>query len=433
MTIPTTTMNMNGVQVQWISDKKERGVLATRSFVAGETLFEEDPQVSAQYLYNSLYFPACEYCLTCLESPKQQAARLAGLESEDQLDLPLANDLLPPITRLACPTCDAQYCSHACQTHAWNAYHQVLCPGVCTPHQVAMQQQIIDEWKSFHYPPETATITLVLKMVAMMCVAGSDEVFTAHFKADKANSALAIAAKFLDEQFADRIATFAGLFQERFAGLSKGAFECTPQVFEKAFTIVALNGQGIGTSAVEHFERALRKVADDKDSSSSAVEPDLAAHALEVMDTLRDLIAEHSEDFTHAEGTGLYRMHAMLNHACDANAQIEFAHGSHRLAVKATRDIEAGEEITLCYMDFGGCGDECGEGEEDDEMVVMDADGVVASSSAHHHHHHHEDEEENDDEDHEEEVDVETRRAQLREYYLFDCECNKCVAELAQQ
>ncbi|KAI9150914.1 SET and MYND domain-containing protein 5 [Blastocladiella emersonii ATCC 22665] len=406
---------MDGIQVQWISDHKERGVLAARDFAEGDVIFEEAPQVSAQYLYNSQFFPACEYCQASLEAPVDMARRLAGT---DEIPALWGADELPGLPRLPCQHgCeDVVYCSETCRSRAWDEYHRILCVGVnpvgdaSDPRPVL--HQIYDEWRSFHFPPETATIGLVVKMVAMMAATGDDDLWR-HYKADHTNDALQVAAKFLDAQFADRIDTFLCLFQRQFAG----HVDVTRDLFLRLLTAVALNGQGVGTSAFEAYERTLRDMAEAAETNADADSAAMVEAALDQVDVVRAMVDDFSAEFTHAEGTGLYRVHAMLNHACDANAQIEFLHNRSTLAVRATRPIRMGEEVTISYMHFHG----------DDEEEADEEEEAGASSSSHHHGHDHDHDE--DDGCCDSEVDVSQRRAALREYYLFECQCAKCVAE----
>uniref|UniRef100_A0A7J8BA72 [histone H3]-lysine(4) N-trimethyltransferase n=1 Tax=Rousettus aegyptiacus TaxID=9407 RepID=A0A7J8BA72_ROUAE len=73
-------------------------------------------------------------------------------------------------------------------------------------------------------------------------------------------------------------------------------------------------------------------------------------------------------------GVGLYPSVSLLNHSCDPNCSIVF-NGPH-LLLRAVRDIEAGEELTICYLD-----------------VLMTS---------------------------------EERRKQLRDQYCFECDCSRC-------
>ncbi|XP_029085031.1 histone-lysine N-methyltransferase SMYD3 isoform X3 [Monodon monoceros] len=76
-------------------------------------------------------------------------------------------------------------------------------------------------------------------------------------------------------------------------------------------------------------------------------------------------------------GVGLYPSMSLLNHSCDPNCSIVF-NGPH-LLLRAVRDIEAGEELTICYLDM-----------------------LMTS---------------------------EERRKQLRDQYCFDCDCLRCQTQ----
>ncbi|XP_059761303.1 histone-lysine N-methyltransferase SMYD3 isoform X1 [Balaenoptera ricei] len=76
-------------------------------------------------------------------------------------------------------------------------------------------------------------------------------------------------------------------------------------------------------------------------------------------------------------GVGLYPSMSLLNHSCDPNCSIVF-NGPH-LLLRAVRDIEAGEELTICYLDM-----------------------LMTS---------------------------EERQKQLRDQYCFDCDCFRCQTQ----
>ena len=69
----------SGVIVQVISDEKGRGLLATRDFIKGETLFREKPMVSSQFSWNTEYgYRACHNCMEPLETAQENVIRLSG-------------------------------------------------------------------------------------------------------------------------------------------------------------------------------------------------------------------------------------------------------------------------------------------------------------------------------------------------------------------
>ncbi|KAL7751945.1 SET and MYND domain-containing protein 5 [Sorochytrium milnesiophthora] len=382
----TTTAAMSGadgsgLQMQWISDKKQRGLVATRAFGIGDVLFEEEPIVCDQYLHNADYFPACAHCLKCLESPAAMARRLAELPEEPVLKYAAQFPLAP---RVPCQHhCGEVYCSAHCQSAAWEFSHVLLCPAA-NPAAAQPLAALKETWKSFHYPPESSSIMIIAKLLAMLLIrrrAGMslDDAFApiATFKRDQQSDSLDILAKFMDPKFeAHRLALYqhlvATLRDERYPELF------TLDAFHSLLCIVALNGQGVGTSSFEHYERLVQTHAGSD-----------AAHLSE-LDALRAGIDEVSAEFTHAEGTALYSRHALLNHSCAANAEIRFPHNSARVQVVATAPIAVGDEACISYMHFhSGC--ESGEEEEEGD----------------------------DDGDEEEEASVEERRAALLEYYMF--------------
>ena len=58
-------------------------------------------------------------------------------------------------------------------------------------------------------------------------------------------------------------------------------------------------------------------------------------------------------DFSHTLGIGLYLQAAAINHSCDPNACQSFHEESKALSIRATKDIQPGEEITITYIDIG--------------------------------------------------------------------------------
>eukprot|EP00160_Parvularia_atlantis_P000773 Unigene10623_Nuclearia_a/m.32467 Unigene10623_Nuclearia_a/g.32467 ORF Unigene10623_Nuclearia_a/g.32467 Unigene10623_Nuclearia_a/m.32467 type:complete len:122 (-) Unigene10623_Nuclearia_a:104-469(-) len=103
---------------------------------------------------------------------------------------------------------------------------------------------------------------------------------------------------------------------------------------------MCLNSQGVGASSLEQYELALSELEDER-----------AHDALNALAALDDAIDEHSGEFTHAEGSALFRLHACLNHDCEPNAEARFPSNCATVHVVATRPIKAGEEVCLSYLD----------------------------------------------------------------------------------
>lgn len=55
--------------------------------------------------------------------------------------------------------------------------------------------------------------------------------------------------------------------------------------------------------------------------------------------------------FLNNEGSALYLTQSKINHDCNPNAEPTFPWSNHVLAIKAIRDIDVGEEVTISYLD----------------------------------------------------------------------------------
>jgi len=60
------------------------------------------------------------------------------------------------------------YCSTICYQQAMNNYHLTLCQSNENNNKDQLIRHIIDLWRSVHPPPETTSISLVLKLMAML-------------------------------------------------------------------------------------------------------------------------------------------------------------------------------------------------------------------------------------------------------------------------
>ena len=49
-------------------------------------------------------------------------------------------------------------------------------------------------------------------------------------------------------------------------------------------------------------------------------------------------------------GAGFYRVASYLMHSCEPNVKLVFSEHSHRASVVATRDITAGDELLVGYI-----------------------------------------------------------------------------------
>ena len=171
------------VIVKQISDERGKGVVTTVAAKSGDLLFTEFPVLSLQQADSRRYLRACEFCLRCIGSLRDQWLRLLRVRREDRqrrrqhraevksrgqqeeeddeeeaddeddaaidekedslpYSLPDPLPLTSPSSSQPCfdlsryelapvpcsAGCDDEYCSVECRDKAWRQYHSLLCP-----------------------------------------------------------------------------------------------------------------------------------------------------------------------------------------------------------------------------------------------------------------------------------------------------------------
>ncbi|XP_038070799.1 SET and MYND domain-containing protein 5-like [Patiria miniata] len=363
-----------GICVRFIDNLRGKGVFANRDFKSNDTLFTENPLVCAQFLWNEFYrYTACEFCMRSMETAQDMARRLSANPS---LVLPHPECCtLQSEKHTACPQCQVPYCSTECRDQAVAQYHQVLCVGQSPPDPEHPLVVLQETWKNMHYPPETASITIINKMIATVKQAQKKEHVLSAFNqfCQKANNEeQELAHKLLGSQFQEQIDTLQGM-------LAGALYEdCisqwfTPEGLRSLIALIGMNGQGVGTSSLSvyvHNCDALDLPGDERQALDSFI------------DQLYVDIERESGTFLNCEGSALYQLQSCCNHSCQPNAEIQFNDNNSTLTAVALRDITEGEEICICYLD------EC------------------SRERSHH-----------------------SRQKILRENYLFHCSCVKCLEQ----
>ncbi|XP_060684069.1 histone-lysine N-trimethyltransferase SMYD5 isoform X1 [Hemiscyllium ocellatum] len=364
------------VEVRFISNVKGKGLFASTDIRKGETIFVEQPVVSAQFLWNALYkYKACDYCMRSLETAEENSRRLSAnptliLPHPEQCSV--RKELLD-----TCPACKELYCSTECRQAAMKQYHQVLCLGPSKDDPQHPLNQLQEAWRNMHYPPETASIMLMVRMVAMVKQAKDKARWVklfSQFCSRTANEEEEIVHKLIGDKFQGQLETLRQLF-------TKALYEdtlsqwFTPEGFRSLFALVGTNGQGIGTSSLSQWVHGC-----DALQLPAQLREELDAF----IDQLYKDIEKESGEFLNCEGSGLYVLQSCCNHSCDPNAETSFPENNFLLHLTALRDIKAGEEVCITYLDC-----------------------CQRDRSRH------------------------TRHRILRENYLFVCSCPKCVAQAA--
>lgn len=367
---------MNGFEIQTLPGKG-RSLIATKPIRAGDTIFEEEPFVSCQFSWNKAYgYLACDHCMRPLETAEINVKRLTN---DPTVTLPLpqycpTKEWLQQFT--LCSQCGVKYCSEECRIEALKKYHAVACMGVHREDDTHPINILNDKWKKMHYPPETGTIMLIVKILAMYKQSKNKEEFMETLKSFQSivvNEELQIFHKVLGANFESQLEELFKAFCNAFNSEEFAIF-VTPDAFKSLMGLIGTNSQGIATSS---FAEWVRKVSD----LDLPVEEKL--HLDNFIDDLYHKLNEFAGEFLNNEGSGLYQLQSKINHSCVPNAQSSFPYSNDILVLKALIDIEPGQEICISYLD------DC-----------------QLERSRH------------------------SRQKELKENYLFICKCPKCEGQL---
>lgn len=237
--------------------------------------------------------------------------------------------------------------------------------------------EINEKWKTIHYPPETTTIMLILRIFAMLKSQAVPNLMEKlnEFSSRSINEDISLCHKMLGDKFQDQISDLHKMILQAFQDdeATLGRF-LSYDGFVSLIALIGTNSQGIGTSSFANWVKNIGEI-------------EMKEKDREEIDNLIDSIYTRFNDtvgsFLNNEGSGLYVMQSKINHSCAPNAEITFPHGNHTLEIKALQDIHVGEEICISYLD------EC-----------------QLERSRH------------------------SRQKYLQENYIFLCECEKCTSQI---
>lgn len=360
-------METQGYVVRHIDQFKGQGLFATRNYNTGDVIFEEIPLVCCQFSWNAAYgYRACDHCMRPLETAEENVRRLT--RKEIQLPYPELGST-DKTQHSDCPSCGVTYCSAKCRELASQQYHQLLCYNSDHP-----LNSLVETWKQMHYPPETTSIMLICRIIASVEQAADKEAAVntvMQFCHKTVNEEEEITHKLLGPQFADKLELLRTLLARALPVTSH--WLTSPEDFRTLIALVGLNGQGVGTSV---FSEWVKKITELNLPESEKQNLDLLVE--QIYDDMDSVVGT----FLNNEGSALYALQRYVNHSCEPNASPHFLHSDFTLSMMAIRNIEAGEEICISYLD------EC-----------------ILERSRH------------------------TRQKILRENYIFTCHCNRCIQQ----
>ncbi|KZC10510.1 PREDICTED: SET and MYND domain-containing protein 5 [Dufourea novaeangliae] len=337
-------MNSNDFDIRLINEEKGKGIFATGPFKVGDVILKEKPIVSCQLSWNLDYgYLACDNCLKPLETAEENVHRLTG---NKMIFLPHA-ECCETKTELItqCSECDTKYCSIECQNEAYLRYHKTLC--LREKHESHPLVQLNETWKNMHYPPETGTIMLFARMVALVNQANNkDDILSIFSKFCHSNFCTddnihQVKCKLMEEKFIGQFNILRQMMQKAL-NTEFTSHWFTPHGFKNLIALVGTNAQGIGTSA---FSRWVKNVSALDLPREERIDVD------KLIDRIYDEMEEEVGSFLNNEGTGLYVLQSALNHSCVPNAVVEFPFSNNVLVVRAIRDIQPEEEICISYLD----------------------------------------------------------------------------------
>lgn len=344
-------------------------MIASVNIQKDELIFSECALISCQFSWNKAYgYSACDFCMSPVETAEENVRRLAF---DETIILPYPE--LDPVARaqesiVSCVECSTKYCSKECLSAANKLYHKVMCGAF---------DEINEKWKKIHYPPETSTVMLIVRIFAMLKSNSVPNLMEKlnEFSCRSINQDISLCHKMLGEKFQDQISdlhrTILQVFKDDESTLGK---YLSYDGFVALLALIGTNSQGIGSSSFANWVKNVGEI-------------EMKEKNREEIDNLIDSIYTRFNDtvgsFLNNEGSGLYVMQSKINHSCAPNAEITFPHGNHNLEIKALRNINSGEEICISYLD------EC-----------------QLERSRH------------------------SRQKYLQENYIFLCECEKCTNQI---
>ena len=363
---------MSVAEIRQATPNKGRGLFAKTEIKEGDIILEEAPIIAAQFLWNATCrYLACDHCLRSLETAEEMARRLTGNQFL-VLPHPQACNVNKELFA-QCFQCQVTYCSEECRQNAWQEYHQTLCSQP-TDNATAIDN-LKEAWKSIHYPPETSSIMLAVRLLARIKQANNKEEIINQFSSmcsASVNEEEHIIHKLLGNKFKRQLDMLLALLPS-FLISEEIQQWVTPNGFRSLIALIGTNGQGIGTSSFASWVKNCENLVMSEDERCS----------LNVfIDEIYDKMAEVTGDFLDCEGSGLYLMQSSCNHSCDPNAEIHFTKGNFVLTMKARKAIATDEEISISYLD--------------------DCDKERSRHS---------------------------RQKLLRDNYLFHCTCSKCMLQ----
>ncbi|XP_069107913.1 uncharacterized protein [Argopecten irradians] len=322
-----------------------RTMHTTTEVSKGAYLFRERPLILAQTI-DSLDIQACGHCGKSLITAELYFGH--GVIRQNNQVRAAVDKFWPKIDVFTCDKCGAEkYCSVTCRGEAWEDYHQVLCSSVNKNveklHQVCKQFKKMREgncrvwdgvWNAAFSP-----VTLAQLWAKIICDAKRLAKEQGRITPDRQDMAQAKAKfrRFIAYGSAKNAKIVPGMMaimREIFSDLPDGVtLEITDKEFEGRYFQIACNIQEYADPEPPY--KLFIANAKTKAQVWACVSPHIRSEPPE------------------ATFTGLFMLHACMNHSCDNNAEVRdrFVDGRPGIALQAKKPISAGQEVTISYID----------------------------------------------------------------------------------
>jgi len=271
---------------------------------------------------------ACDHCMRPLETAEQNVRRLTNISS---ITLPYP-EMCPTKEWkdqfVECSECSVRYCSEDCKVEAFKKYHASACLGAFKNDDTHPVNVLNEIWKKIHYPPESGTIMLIVRLMAKYKQSRNKDEFLetlSSFQSIVVNEEQQIYHKMLGAHFETQMEQLFKAFLNAFNGEDYSTFS-KPEAFKTLMALIGTNSQGIATSP---FAEWVKKVTELK------LSPDVETELNNFIDDIYTKLNDFAGEFLNNEGSGLYQIQSKLNHSCVPNAQSSFPYSNDILVLKS--------------------------------------------------------------------------------------------------
>jgi tetratricopeptide (TPR) repeat protein len=359
------------ITISYINQLRGRGVFAKRDYMKSEMVYFESPlmshrNVSEDKVLDVTFKDACSYTMKSILD-------IDGLKRPFDYELKAyfqKNNIGNPVF-VPCPHCKddelcaERYVSENIQKKAWNEYHQILCVGVNG--STHPYKELFEKAKAMKRTNPLFIIRMMAHMVQRAKNIAKDDTLKIKPKSQITIEAMEPYSMFITNQ------EVGPLDEETVEVLRKilGTDEYNDIVSLETYR--SLNG------AILRNAQALNPVSDVhmmiNATPRSKLETVLFSYNANFKST-DQFLADHYGQSLCISGTGLFLIANSTNHSCDPNLVATSATNNYMVTMIALKDIKAGEELTISYID--------------------------------------------------KDMDYRDRQAKLKEMYLFDCACDRC-------